>query len=118
MASSWKRKNTLPCIKVGCLRPAVTFCLSFLFSPQQTRVRFDSAIRSPVPHGDDENGRERKTLSPPSCSTSSSNEAPVKQKAEQSCGQAPPQRPLVPLVSMILQQQIKMKVKSSTNPCG
>lgn len=49
-----ERKNARPCIKVGCLRPAVTFVVSFLFSPRQTRVRFDSAIRSPVPHRDDE----------------------------------------------------------------
>lgn len=28
-----ERKNTHLCIKVGCLRPAVTFCLSFLFPP-------------------------------------------------------------------------------------
>lgn len=26
-----ERKNTRPCIKVGCLRPAVTFCLSLSF---------------------------------------------------------------------------------------
>lgn len=45
--------------------------------------------------------------SPPSRSTSASAgvEAPVKQEAEQGCAQAPPQRPLVPLVSTILKQQ-------------
>lgn len=50
--------------------------------------------------------------SPPSCSPTNTastsagvKEAPVKQEAEQGCTQAPPQRPLVPLVSTILKQQ-------------
>lgn len=42
------KKTTRPCIKVGCLRPAVTFCLLFAPLPQ-THVRFDSAFMSPVP---------------------------------------------------------------------
>lgn len=94
----------------SCLSPpAVTFCLHFLFfsSQKQTRVRFDSALKSPVPQRHEgSRGGEPSTLpSPPSRSASSGKEPPVKQKAEQSCAQAPPQRPLVPLVSMILEQQ-------------
>lgn len=40
--------------KSWCLRPAVTFCLPFPPSQKQTRVNFDSAIRSPVPQRDEE----------------------------------------------------------------
>lgn len=106
-----RKKHARPCIKVGCLRPAVTLCLLSFFPPKQTRVRFDSAIKSPVPQRDEEKGCEGKDPpSPPSRSTSSSNEPPVKQKAEQSCAQAPPQRPLVPLVSMILKQQQRSNI--------
>lgn len=57
MASSWKeKKHTWLCIKVGCPRPAVTFSLLSSSPQKQTRVRFDSAIRSPVPQRDEENG--------------------------------------------------------------
>lgn len=110
----WRKRNTRPCKKVGCLRPAATF--SLLFSPRKNRPVLDLTVplgvqflremkerdvrrRLPTPH----------PASPPSRSTSSSNEPPVKQKAEQSCAQAPPQRPLVPLVSMILKQQMRRK---------
>lgn len=49
-----RKKHTWPCIKVGCPRPAVTFSLLSSSPPKQTRVRFDSAIRSPVPQRDEE----------------------------------------------------------------
>lgn len=105
LGASWhllgKKKHTRPCIKVGCLRPAATSCLLSFCPPKQTRVRFDSAIKSPVPQRDEEKGCRGRPPSPSSRSTSSGNEPPVKQKAEQSCTKAPPQRPLVPLVLMI-----------------
>lgn len=109
MASSWKR-NTRPCIKVGCLRPRWLLVSILFFSSQnQTRVRFDSAFKSPVPQRDEgsRGGEPSTPPSPPSRSASSGKEPPVKQKAEQSCAQAPPQRPLVPLVSMILEEQLR-----------
>lgn len=87
--------------------PAVTFCLHFVFLPQKP-VRFDSAFKSPVPQETKKAEEETPppAPSPPPRSSSSSDEAPVKQKAEQSGAQAPPQRALVPLVSLILEQQI------------
>lgn len=96
-----ERKNTRPCIKVGCLRPAVTFVSPFFSPPNRPVLDLTVPFRSPVPYRDEEKGRKGKIPSPPSCTTSSSNEPPVKQKAENGCSQAPPQRPLVPLVSMI-----------------
>lgn len=83
--------------------------VSLLSSTKQTRVKFDSANMSPVSHWDEGTEMEDPP-SPPSCNPSSSNEPPIKQKAEERCSQAPPQRPLVPLVSMILKQQIKKKI--------
>lgn len=110
MASSGKR-NTRPCIKVGCLRPRWRFVSILFFSSQkQTRVRFDSAFKSPVPRREMKEVEEEAPSalpSPPSRSASSGKEPPVEQDAEQSCAQAPPQRPLVPLVSMILEGQLK-----------
>lgn len=92
--------------------PADDFLSPFCFSPPKTRVRFDSAFKSPVPQ---ETTKAEEQSPPPSpsppprssSSSSSSGEAPVKQKAEQSGTQAPPQRALVPLVSLILEQQIR-----------
>lgn len=114
MASSLKEKKqqktpkTQPGIKVGCLRPAVT---SIVFSPKQTRVRLDSASRSPVPHRDEWKTGD-KVASPPSSTPSSGYEPPIKQKAENGRGQAPPHRPLVPLVSVIQLQAFPVKLVS------
>lgn len=74
------------------------------FLPKQTRVRLDSASRSPVPHRDEWKTGD-KVASPPSSTPSSGYEPPIKQKAENGRGQAPPHRPLVPLVSVILKQK-------------
>lgn len=66
LGASWhllgkkKKKHARPCIKVGCLRPAVTLCLLSFVPQKQTRVRFDSAIRSLVPQRDEEKGCEEK----------------------------------------------------------
>lgn len=95
-SSSWKEKT--PCIKVGCLRPAVTFFFFFLLSPIQTRVRFDSALGV---HFFKRRQREQAPSPLSCCSSSSSDEDSVKQKTEQSRGQAPPRWPPVPLVLMI-----------------
>lgn len=109
MASSQREKKTHVTLYKCWLSPSRGDL--FVSSLKQTRVRFDSANMSPVSHRDEDKEQEGKvTPSPPSCDPSSSNEPSIKQKAEESCGQAPPQRPLVPLVLMILKQQIKMKI--------
>lgn len=107
----WEKKHTT-LYKSWLSPPAVTFCLHFVFfsSQKQTRVRFDSAFKSPVPQRELKEVEEEVPSalpSPPSRSASSGKEPPVEQDAEQSCAQAPPQRPLVPLVSMILEGQLK-----------
>lgn len=107
----WEKKHTT-LYKSWLSPPAVTFCLHFVFfsSQKQTRVRFDSAFKSPVPRREMKEVEEEGPSalpSPPSRSASSGKEPPVEQDAEQSCAQAPPQRPLVPLVSMILEGQLK-----------
>lgn len=46
LGASWHllgKKKTRPCIKVGCLRPAVTLCLSFL-SPPHNRPVIDLTV--------------------------------------------------------------------------
>lgn len=112
--ASWhlllKKKNTRPCIKFGCRRPAVTIFPPFF--PPSNRPVLDWT----VPSGVQFVKTEMKTKdirgsspSPPSCSTSSSNKPPIKQEAEKSCSHAPPQRPLIPLVLLILKNQTEIK---------
>lgn len=52
-----ERKDTRPCIKDGCLRPAATlFSSHFFFSPPNRPVLdYDSVFRSPDPRRDEEN---------------------------------------------------------------
>lgn len=112
-----KRKKR-PCINVGCRRPAVTFLSPYF--PLPNRPVLNLTVRIWVQFLIEMKVRKWKIPpSPPSYNPSSSNEPPIKQEAEESCSQAPPQRPLVPLVLMILKQQIKNKtphVKAELKP--
>lgn len=94
--------------KTSLSPPAVTFCLHFVFLPRKPVLDSTVPLKVPFLRDEESRGGDPSTLpSPPPRSSSSSDEAPVKQKAEQSGAQAPPQRPLVPLVSLILKQQIR-----------
>lgn len=97
MASSRAEKDRT--LYKSWLSPSCGDLLSLSCRP--TRVTFDGASRS--------RGREGKSLSPPS-----RHESSVEQEAEQSCGQAPPQRPAVPLVSVILKRQQGVMVSDAS----
>lgn len=117
-----KKERTPPRIKVG-LSPSRGDSFVFFFQLKKNRPVLDKTVPCGVQVlGEMKSWEARGFLalqaaavaaaSPPSCSASTSagvEEAPVKQEAEQGCTQAPPQRPLVPLVSTILKQQTQQR---------
>lgn len=101
--------------------PRRLFCLLFPIKKNKTRPVLDKTVPCGVQvlgetERSETRGREASfplraaaAASPPARSTSSVEEAPVKQEAEQGCAQAPPQRPPVPLVSTILKRQTQRR---------